>query len=87
MPRISAILVSRFLLHLQSTYLRALGSHSEQTSTASHFDSIIFERVIGSLAAPVAPLYILGGQEGANRGDRLETAKDEEQFPEWVAGE
>ena len=87
MPRISAILVSRFLLHLQATYLRALGARSEQTSTASCVDSIVFERVIGSLAAPIAPINILGSQEGVDEGDSLETAGDEGPFPERMARE
>ncbi|TBU36945.1 hypothetical protein BD309DRAFT_877374, partial [Dichomitus squalens] len=52
---ISAILLSRFLLHLQSASLRAVGSlSSSQASSAPDPDrSITFERVVGSLSASI----------------------------------
>ncbi|TBU24938.1 hypothetical protein BD311DRAFT_765616 [Dichomitus squalens] len=52
---ISAILVSRFLLRLQSPSLRGVGSiPSSQTSAMNLDHSIIFERVVGSLEASIA---------------------------------
>ena len=49
------MLVSRFILHLQSASIRAVYTNSSQALTASNGSSIIFERVIGSLAASIAP--------------------------------
>ncbi|KAM5530935.1 hypothetical protein V8D89_015380 [Ganoderma adspersum] len=50
---VSAILVSHFLLHLQSANLRAIGLGSSQ-SLEIPGGSVIFERVIGSLGAQIS---------------------------------
>ncbi|TBU21404.1 hypothetical protein BD311DRAFT_678455, partial [Dichomitus squalens] len=50
---LSAILISRFLLHLQSASLRTVGS-SSQVSSLYFERSLIFERVVGSLGASIA---------------------------------
>ncbi|TBU41866.1 hypothetical protein BD309DRAFT_964364 [Dichomitus squalens] len=52
---ISAILVSRFLLRLQSPSLRGVGSIPSSQTSATNLDrSIIFDRVFGSLGASIA---------------------------------
>ncbi|TBU40746.1 hypothetical protein BD309DRAFT_869679, partial [Dichomitus squalens] len=49
---LSAILVSRFLLHLQAASLRSVGSiPSSQALSLSLNSSLVFERVVGSLAS------------------------------------
>ncbi|TBU34123.1 hypothetical protein BD311DRAFT_683366 [Dichomitus squalens] len=60
---LSAVLVSRFLLHLQSANLRAVGMASSQALTASRDSTIVFDRVVGSLGASVV-LDDYHGQEG-----------------------
>ena len=53
--RISATLVSRFLLHLQSASLRAVGyTASWQASSTALDHSLVFERVVGSLGASIS---------------------------------
>ncbi|EJF58091.1 hypothetical protein DICSQDRAFT_139714 [Dichomitus squalens LYAD-421 SS1] len=51
-PSITAILISRFLLHLQSASIGAMGAGASQALT-SHNSSVVFERAIGSLAASI----------------------------------
>ncbi|PIL24602.1 hypothetical protein GSI_12486 [Ganoderma sinense ZZ0214-1] len=50
---VSAILVSRFLLHLQSANLRTMGQGSSQSLDIA-VGSVIFERVMGSLGAQIS---------------------------------
>ena len=70
----SAILLSRFLLHLQSANLRALSgrgssAHAATTMTSPH-GSIVFERVVGSLGASlVAEDFLSGARELTDVGD------------------
>ena len=52
---LSAVLVSRFLLRLQSAHLQAVGSRSSIQLASMHLNnSSISERIIGSLGAPIA---------------------------------
>ena len=54
-PRLTALLLSRFLLNLQSASLRAIGSISpSQVSSVGLDHSLVFERVVGSLGASIA---------------------------------
>ncbi|TBU34124.1 hypothetical protein BD311DRAFT_747179 [Dichomitus squalens] len=64
---LTALLVSRFLLHLQKASLRAVGMASSQALT-SEDSSVIFERVVGSMGASIAPDEYLW-QEDAEDGD------------------
>ncbi|TBU60039.1 hypothetical protein BD310DRAFT_1006898, partial [Dichomitus squalens] len=51
---LSAILVSRFLLHLQSASLRAVGSIPSSQISSLHLNrSLVLERVVGSLGASI----------------------------------
>ncbi|TBU60047.1 hypothetical protein BD310DRAFT_905623 [Dichomitus squalens] len=53
-PRLSAILISRFLLHLQSASLRDVGFIASSHATSTNPEgSIIFDRVVGSLGTPI----------------------------------
>ncbi|TBU52432.1 hypothetical protein BD310DRAFT_832189 [Dichomitus squalens] len=73
---LSAILVSRFLLHLQSASLRAVGTIPSSQISSLHFDrSLVFERVIGSLGASIAAEDYL--VEDYGDGDNVE--RDDEQ--------
>ncbi|TBU39942.1 hypothetical protein BD309DRAFT_871283 [Dichomitus squalens] len=50
---LSAILISRFLLHLQSASLRDVGFIASSHATSTNPEgSIIFDRVVGSLGTP-----------------------------------
>ncbi|TBU60060.1 hypothetical protein BD310DRAFT_923811 [Dichomitus squalens] len=72
---LSAILVSRFLLHLQSASLRAVGSIPSSQISSLHFDrSLVFERVVGSLGASIAPADYLNEDHGD--GDDGESADE-----------
>ncbi|TBU21297.1 hypothetical protein BD311DRAFT_615754, partial [Dichomitus squalens] len=53
----SAILISRFLLHLQSASIGDTGSILSSRDSLTNLDggSVIFERVVGSLGASIAP--------------------------------
>ncbi|TBU52351.1 hypothetical protein BD310DRAFT_832399, partial [Dichomitus squalens] len=52
---LSAVLVSRFLLHLQSASLRAVGSTPSSQILSMHIDhSLVFERIVGSLGASIS---------------------------------
>ncbi|KAI1790287.1 hypothetical protein LXA43DRAFT_518592 [Ganoderma leucocontextum] len=52
---LSAILVSRFMLDLQSANVRTTGMASSQDLTAINEVSIVFDRFIGSLGAAISP--------------------------------
>ncbi|TBU21239.1 hypothetical protein BD311DRAFT_678924, partial [Dichomitus squalens] len=71
---ISAILVSCFLLHLQTAILRAVGSIPSSQVLSLHLDcSLVFERVVGSLGASiVAQEYLV---EDYDNGDDVERAE------------
>ncbi|TBU24158.1 hypothetical protein BD311DRAFT_815803 [Dichomitus squalens] len=56
--RMTAILVQRFLLHLQSAEREALDITSSQNGSRS--SSIVFDQVIGSLGLSLAPESFLG---------------------------
>ena len=51
----TALLISRFLLHLQEANLRAVGMASSQAWSSHSEGSVIFERVVGSLGASITP--------------------------------
>ncbi|TBU52338.1 hypothetical protein BD310DRAFT_832390, partial [Dichomitus squalens] len=72
---LSAILVSRFLLHLQSASLRAMGSLPSSQMSSLHPDrSLVFERVVGSLGASIAAEDYL--EEDYDYGDDGERAEE-----------
>ncbi|TBU52344.1 hypothetical protein BD310DRAFT_970857 [Dichomitus squalens] len=73
---LSAILVSRFLLHLQSASLRAVGSLPPSQVSSLHLDhSLVFERVIGSLGASIAAEdYFM--EDDLDNGDNGERADE-----------
>ncbi|TBU60035.1 hypothetical protein BD310DRAFT_848350 [Dichomitus squalens] len=72
---LSAILVSRFLLHLQSASLRAVGSVPSSQILSLHLDrSLVFERVVGSLGASMATQDYLNEDHGD--GDDRERADE-----------
>ncbi|KAM5536608.1 hypothetical protein V8D89_009703 [Ganoderma adspersum] len=52
---LTVILVSRFILRLQSANLRGIGAASSRGQTTSNDGSLVFERVIGSLGASISP--------------------------------
>ena len=59
---ITAILVQRFLLHLQSAEHQALDLTSSQDKSRS--SSIVFDQMIGSLGTSLPPESFLGVPEG-----------------------
>ncbi|TBU37723.1 hypothetical protein BD309DRAFT_904714 [Dichomitus squalens] len=72
---LSAILVSRFLLHLQSASLRAVGSIPSSQISSLHLDrSLVFERVVGSLGASITPEDYL--KEDYGEGDDVGRADE-----------
>ncbi|KAM5541384.1 hypothetical protein V8D89_004938 [Ganoderma adspersum] len=61
---ITAILVQRFLIHLQAANHRTLGLDSSQLGTNVQWSSsLTFNRVIGSLGASISPGDVLGISE------------------------
>ena len=54
MFRLSTILIARFLLHLQSASLRAVGSVPSLQVSSMCFNGSMIERVVGSLGASIA---------------------------------
>ena len=64
--RLTTILVSRFLLHLQSAKYKTVGS-STLMMTSSRATSIMFDRVIGSLDQSLSVDDFLGSGVGSNR--------------------
>ncbi|TBU34131.1 hypothetical protein BD311DRAFT_683382 [Dichomitus squalens] len=71
---ISPLLISRFLLHLQSANLRTIGRGSSQALMTSHDSSIIFERVVGPIGASITSDDYLDLEEDSDCG---EAANDE----------
>ncbi|TBU52116.1 hypothetical protein BD310DRAFT_764256, partial [Dichomitus squalens] len=61
---LSSILVSRFLLHLQSTSLQSVGSVAFSQASSMDLDhSLIFERVVGSLGASITRDDYIGQED------------------------
>ncbi|TBU38675.1 hypothetical protein BD309DRAFT_1022685 [Dichomitus squalens] len=77
---LSAVLISRFLLHLQSVNLRALDFGSSRALTPSHSSSIVFDRVAGSLGASLAPSDYFGPEDGSVE-DGVDGGQDVESAP------
>lgn len=73
--RITAILVQRFLIHLQAANHRTLGLDSSKMGV-QWSSSLVFDRAIGSLGASILPEDFLGPLE--DDMDRLEGAQDGE---------
>lgn len=76
MCRITAILVSRFLLHLQCANRKALNMSSVDDTRADATPSsgtVIFERVVGSLSS-----FVSFGPEEDDEDDDNVTANDSE---------
>ncbi|TBU52425.1 hypothetical protein BD310DRAFT_998025, partial [Dichomitus squalens] len=72
---LSALLESRFFLHLQSASLQAVGSIPSSQNSSLHLDrSLVFERVVGSLAASIAPENYY--REDFDDGDYVERAEE-----------
>ncbi|TBU23311.1 hypothetical protein BD311DRAFT_768781 [Dichomitus squalens] len=73
---LSAILVSRFLLRLQSASLRAVGSIPSSQISSLHLDrSLVFERVVGSLGASIAAEdYLTEDHDDGDNGERADDA-------------
>ncbi|KAM5541388.1 hypothetical protein V8D89_004942 [Ganoderma adspersum] len=70
---ITAILVQRFIFHLQAANHRTLGLDSSQMGTAAQWSSsLTFNRIIGSLGASIPPENFLGLLE-----DDMGMAEDE----------
>ena len=66
--RISSVLISRFLLHLQAASQKAVhGGFSESIPATAEQDSLVFARVIGSLGEHIDPENFItqvdGGEE------------------------
>ena len=73
MRRLSAVLISRFLLHLQSASLRAAGSMPSFHASTTYLDDEMFsERVVGSLGAFITFEDFVdqdGGSDGTDSAD------------------
>ena len=81
--RLSAVLVSRFLLHLQSASLRAVGSLPSVQASSAYVDrSLIFERVVGSLNTSLTPDDFLEQEWEWDEGN--DTIRDEEEHAEML---
>ncbi|TBU52127.1 hypothetical protein BD310DRAFT_259673 [Dichomitus squalens] len=69
---LSATLVSRFLLHIQSASLRAVGSTYSLQFTYMHpANSLIYERVVGSLGASISANDHLNQDGGLSTDDNM----------------
>lgn len=85
-PRLTAIIMSRFMLHLQQAKSRTTGINSSQElgtdSTALAGNSVMFERVFGSFGASISPedFFATGGDEACDD-------KEERPFVDRVTGE
>ena len=76
-PRLTAILISRFLLHLQSANLRAIGGGSSSAFADTHESSIIFDRVVGSIGASIGTDdYFSRGTDIPEEGDLMDEHED-----------
>ncbi|TBU36149.1 hypothetical protein BD309DRAFT_995694 [Dichomitus squalens] len=70
---LSAVLISRFLLHLQTASLRAVGSIPSSQISSLHLDrSLVFERVVGSLGASIAAEDFLKEDYDGDDGERAD---------------
>ena len=69
---LSAILVSRFMLHLQSANARSTGLTSSQDLTAVNDTSLLFDRFVGSLGAAISPDNYFGTKGDHDRDDTRE---------------
>ncbi|TBU39372.1 hypothetical protein BD309DRAFT_983110 [Dichomitus squalens] len=69
-----AILVSRFLLHLQSASLRGVGSIPSSQISSLHLDrSLVLERVVGSLGVSIAAEdYFMEDSGDGDNGERAD---------------
>ena len=79
--RITSILISRFLLNLQAAEHTSTGMVSS-TDSGSQVESVIFQRVIGSLGGKIefgADVDVDGIEDGARAGDGR--AEDVENSP------
>ncbi|TBU47615.1 hypothetical protein BD309DRAFT_987966 [Dichomitus squalens] len=70
---LSAILISRFLLHLQGANLRAIGGGSSHAFATTHNTSIIFNRVAGSIGAPIDADDYFSQDRGTTENEGKET--------------
>ncbi|KAM5531470.1 hypothetical protein V8D89_014860 [Ganoderma adspersum] len=69
---LSAILVSRFMLHLQSANARSMGLTSSQDLTAINDTSLLFDGFVGSLGAAISPDNYFGTKGDHARDDTWE---------------
>ncbi|TBU22649.1 hypothetical protein BD311DRAFT_675584, partial [Dichomitus squalens] len=70
---LSAVLISRFLLHLQTASLRAVGSIPSSQISSLHLDrSLVFEWVVGSLGASIAAEDYLKEDYDGDDGERAD---------------
>ena len=61
--------MSRFILRLQSANISAVGSTTSTQNLSSVGGSVVFERVVGSLGAPISPDdYVREGEDDWNEG-------------------
>ncbi|TBU31036.1 hypothetical protein BD311DRAFT_825694, partial [Dichomitus squalens] len=78
--QLTAVLISRFLLHLQSASLRAAGSMaSSQVSSMDLNNSVILGRMIGSLGASITMDDYIGQQDGRAENMMSISTEDEEE--------
>lgn len=78
---VTAIIVQRFLFHLQAANRRTLGLDSSQMRSGAEWtSSLTFNRVIGSLGASIPPDDFLGLSE--NGIDEAEDEREGETSPE-----
>ena len=65
--------MSRFILRLQSANLTAISSTMSSQNLSSAGGSVVFERVVGSLGAPISPSdYVREGEDDWNEGEQEE---------------
>ena len=83
--RITAIIVQRFLFHLQAANRRTLGLDSSQLgSNVQWSSSLTFNRVIGSLGASIPPEEFLAPLEDETDGVEEEWELETRPEPEEV---
>ncbi|TBU21643.1 hypothetical protein BD311DRAFT_221169 [Dichomitus squalens] len=69
---LSSVLVSRFLLHLQSTSLQSVGSVAFSQAFSMDLDhSLIFEGVVGSLGASITRDDYIGQEDDSVDSDHV----------------
>ena len=59
---ITAVLVSRFLLHLQSAHRNGLDEYNGSHAQFESVGTLVFERIIGSLAESIDP-FVREGED------------------------